>query len=68
MKAEKNIQQAVYSFIEHNRTKDTVEIYPRKVLIVEGILILVHPDIREIEMFDIKIYVHADNNEHLIRV
>lgn len=65
LKAGKNIQQPVYSFKEHNRTGETIEIEPRKVIIVEGILILTHPDIRE--MFDIKIYVHADSDERLIR-
>lgn len=65
LKAGKNIQQPVYSFREHNRTGETVTIEPRKVIIVEGILILTHPDIRE--MFDIKIYVHADSDERLIR-
>ncbi len=61
----KTIQQPVYSFKEHNRTDKTVEIEPRKVVIVEGILILTHPEIRE--LFDIKIYVHADSDERLIR-
>lgn len=65
LKAGNNIQQPVYSFKEHNRTKQTITVAPRKVIIVEGILILTHPDIRE--MFDIKIYVHADSDERLIR-
>lgn len=65
LKAGKSIQQPVYSFKEHNRTGETITIDPRKVIIVEGILILTHPDIRE--MFDIKIYVHADSDERLIR-
>lgn len=65
LKKGNNIQQPVYSFKEHNRTGETVEIHPRKVVIVEGILILTHPEIRE--MFDIKIYVHADSDERLIR-
>ncbi|WP_029037042.1 uridine kinase [Salinimicrobium xinjiangense] len=65
LKAGKSIQQPVYSFKEHNRTGETIIIDPRKVIIVEGILILTHPDIRE--MFDIKIYVHADSDERLIR-
>lgn len=65
LKAGNTIQQPVYSFTEHNRTKETLETQPRKVVIVEGILILAHPDIRE--MFDIKIYVHADSDERLIR-
>lgn len=65
LKARNTIQQPVYSFTEHNRTKQTIETQPRKVVIVEGILIFAHPDIRE--MFDIKIFVHADSDERLIR-
>jgi uridine kinase len=59
------IDQPVYSFVEHNRTGDTVKTYPKKVIIVEGILILTHPEIRE--MFDVKLFVHADSDERLIR-
>lgn len=65
LKEGKTIEEPVYSFSEHNRTKETRTIHPRKVLIVEGILILTHSDIRD--MFDIKIYVHADSDERLIR-
>jgi len=61
----KPIDQPVYSFPKHNRSKDTIRTHPRKVMIVEGILILTHPEIRK--MFDIKIYVHADSDERLIR-
>ena len=59
------IQQPVYSFVEHNRTGDSVLTKPRKVIIVEGILILTNPEIRD--LFDIKIFVHADSDERLIR-
>ncbi|XLS27856.1 uridine kinase [Flavobacteriaceae bacterium M23B6Z8] len=59
------IHQPVYSFVKHNRTGDTILTHPRKVMIVEGILILSNPEIRE--MFDIKIFVHADSDERLIR-
>ncbi|MBD3862482.1 MAG: uridine kinase [Olleya marilimosa] len=59
------IEQPVYSFVKHNRTGDTIKTKPRKVMIVEGILILTHPELRE--MFDIKIFVHADSDERLIR-
>ena len=65
LKNGKTIEQPVYSFVEHNRTGDTITTKPRKVVIVEGILILTNPAIRE--MFDIKIYVHADSDERLIR-
>jgi len=59
------IDQPVYSFVEHNRTGDTVKTKPKKVIIVEGILILTNPELRD--MFDINIFVHADSDERLIR-
>ncbi|WP_298368117.1 uridine kinase [uncultured Lutibacter sp.] len=59
------IEQPVYSFITHNRTKDTLITHPRKVVIVEGILIFNNKPLRDI--FDIKIFVHADTDERLIR-
>ncbi|MCI9846351.1 MULTISPECIES: uridine kinase [Flavobacterium] len=65
LKAGETIDQPVYSFIQHNRTDDTVSTHPRKVMIVEGILILTNPELRE--LFDIKIYVHADSDERLVR-
>ena len=60
-----SFEQPVYSFVAHNRIDETVTTHPRKVIIVEGILILTHPEIRE--LFDIKIFVHADSDERLIR-
>lgn len=65
LKAGKTIQQPIYSFVTHNRTEDTISTHPRKVMIVEGILILSHAELRE--LFDIKIFVHADADERLIR-
>lgn len=65
LKAGGSIEQPVYSFLECNRTKKTVPTHPRKVMIVEGILIMANPQIRK--MFDIKIFVHADTDERLIR-
>ena len=65
LKNHKPINQPVYSFVKHNRTEDTVLTHPRKVMIVEGILILTNPELRD--LFDIKIFVHADSDERLIR-
>lgn len=65
LKEGKSVNQPVYSFVKHNRTGDVIVTQPRKVMIVEGILILSHPEIRE--LFDIKIFVHADSDERLIR-
>ncbi|WP_299534889.1 uridine kinase [Ulvibacterium sp.] len=65
LKTGSSIKQPVYSFLECNRTTETVTVNPSEVLIVEGILILTNASIRE--MFDIKIFVHADSDERLIR-
>jgi uridine kinase len=59
------IDQPVYSFVSHNRSKDTLTTHPRKVVIVEGILIFNNVELRN--LFDIKIFVHADTDERLIR-
>ena len=59
------IQQPVYSFVTHNRTKDYIETHPRKVVIIEGILIFNNKKL--LDLFDIKIFVHADADERLIR-
>lgn len=65
LKIGKHINQPVYSFKEHNRTGETINTEPKKVLIIEGILIFTNPIIRN--LFDIKIFVHADSDERLIR-
>ena len=65
LKAGNNVAQPVYSFVTHNRTDDTIITHPRKVMIVEGILILANPELRA--LFDVKVFVHADSDERLIR-
>ncbi|MCL4154549.1 UNVERIFIED_CONTAM: hypothetical protein GTU68_026579 [Idotea baltica] len=65
LKSGKTIEQPVYSFVTHNRTKDTIKTHPRKVVIVEGILIFNNEELRN--LFDIKIFVHADADERLIK-
>lgn len=59
------IEQPVYSFVAHNRTKDTIKTHPRKVVIIEGILIFNNKELRN--LCDIKVFVHADADERLIR-
>ena len=65
LRKNKIIEQPVYSFITHNRTSDVLITHPRKVVIVEGILIFNNSELRN--LFDIKIFVHADTDERLIR-
>lgn len=65
LKKGKTINQPIYSFVTHNRTKDSLKTHPRKVVIVEGILIFNSEELRD--LFDIKIFVHAETDERLIR-
>ena len=65
LKNGETIEQPVYSFVQHTRTGDTILTHPRKVMIVEGILIFNDKKLRD--LFDVKIYVHADSDERLIR-
>lgn len=59
------IEQPLYSFVTHSRTGDFVKVEPRNVLIVEGILVLTNPEL--LKEFDLKVFVHADSDERLIR-
>jgi uridine kinase len=65
LKKGEHINQPVYSFKTHNRTGETTITKPKKVVIVEGILILSDTELRS--LFDIKIFVHADSDERLMR-
>ena len=65
LKAGRIIDQPVYSFVTHNRTKDVIKTNPRKVVIIEGILIFNNKEL--LDLFDIKIFVHAQSDERLIR-
>lgn len=65
LKEGKSIEQPIYSFVTHTRTGDKVKIEPKKVLIVEGILVLTDPEL--LKEYDLKVFVHADSDERLIR-
>ena len=65
LKLNKTITQPVYSFVSHNRIKETVIIHPKKIIILEGILIFHHKKLRDV--CDVKVFVDADADERLIR-
>ncbi len=65
LKQGRTIHCPVYDFSVHNRTKETTEIRPRKVIIVEGILIFENRELCK-EM-DIKIFVDTDADVRLAR-
>jgi uridine kinase len=61
IKALKNFQPIelpVYDFKTHTRTGESIHIDPQPVILVEGILILAEPGLRE--LFDVKIFVDTD--------
>lgn len=60
-----SIDKPIYDFEVHNRKKETVRVEPRDIIIVEGIMILVEPEIRD--MLDIKIFVDTDADVRIIR-
>lgn len=65
LKAGQTIQCPVYDYTLHNRSKETIMIRPRKIIVVEGILSL--HDINLRQLFDIKIFVEADADERILR-
>lgn len=59
------IECPVYDFTVHNRSGETIRLVPKKVIIVEGILIFENEDLRN--LMDIKIFVDTDADIRLCR-
>ena len=55
----------VYDYSMHNRSSELIRIEPKPVILVEGILLLADPRIRE--LLDIKVFVEADADERILR-
>lgn len=60
-----NVEQPIYSYTTHSRSNDYKIVHPKKILIVEGILVFTNEELRN--MCDIKIFVHTDADDRLIR-
>lgn len=65
LKEGNSIFHPVYSFVEHTRLNETVEIHPTKVIIVEGILIFENKEL--CDLMDIKVFVDTDGDVRIIR-
>ena len=65
LKENVQIERPVYSFVEHNRTDETVLVKPSKVIIIDGILIFENKKLRD--MMDIKVFVDTDADLRLAR-
>ncbi len=59
------IDMPVYDFTTHSRRNETIRIPPKPIIIVEGILIFVDAEMRE--LMDIKIFVDTDDDLRFIR-
>lgn len=66
LKAGEIIEMPTYSYLTCTRQQETITVEPREVVIVEGILVLNDPELRE--MMDVKVFVDADPDDRLIRV
>jgi uridine kinase len=65
LKSWRPVALPVYDFAHHSRTDKTIRVDPKRIIIVEGILILAEPKLRE--LFDIKIFVDTDPDLRFMR-
>lgn len=65
LKNGQSIERPVYDYSIHNRAKETVQVEPASVIIVEGFLIYENVVLRD--LMDIKIFVDTDADERIIR-
>lgn len=65
LKSGKSVEMPVYDFTTHSRKEATVHVEPKRLLLVEGILIFAEKTLRK--LFDMKIYVDTDADLRIIR-
>ena len=65
LKEGKSIECPVYDYTKNNRSDKVIRIDPKPVILVEGILLLADPRVRD--LLDIKVYVEADADERILR-
>ena len=65
LKADRPAEVPIYDFVRHVRTEETVRVESRPVILLEGILLFVEPELRE--LLDLKIYVETAADVRLMR-
>jgi uridine kinase len=65
LKAGNSIDEPIYNFTTHRRLDSTRRLDPREIIIIDGILIFIDKELRE--LMDVKIFVDTDADERLIR-
>ena len=66
LKEGETIGMPIYSYLTCARAKETIPVVPKEVVIVEGILIMSNPRVRD--RMDIKVFVDADADDRLMRI
>ena len=66
LKEGRSVEMPTYSYLTCTRQTETITVKPSDVVIVEGILVLCDPVMRQ--MMDVKCFVDADADDRLIRV
>lgn len=66
LKQNNAIQQPIYSYLTCTRQKETIEVKPLDVIILEGILILTNSQLRN--LMNVKVFVDADADDRLSRI
>ncbi|MGM7635702.1 uridine kinase [Bacillus sp. Hm123] len=61
----KSIEKPVYDYVQHTRSAETIVMKPQNVIILEGILVLEDPRLRD--LMDIKLFVDTDADIRIIR-
>lgn len=65
LKAGRAVEVPLYDFVTHRRKSETRPVKPRPVILIEGILLFVEPELRD--LLDFKIYVDTDSDIRLMR-
>jgi uridine kinase len=65
LRAGRAVEIPEYDFTTHTRTQRTRRVEPAPVILVEGILVFVEPELRQ--LFDVKLYVDTDADVRFIR-
>ena len=65
LKKGKSIYSPIYSYSEHLRSDKFIEVFPKQVVLVEGILIFAHTPLRE--QFTTTIFIDAEDDTRLSR-
>jgi len=66
LKSGSSIDQPIYSYLTCTRSEETIPVQPTEVVIIEGILALTQPELRD--LMDIKVFVDCDADDRLNRV